>query len=392
MPVDIRPLTEDDRDRWRFVERTAFMDSPEIMDWWMRNYFTPEWGLVAIVDGDIQAASNSIPMELGLEGNNVRMGGVTSVACLPEYRRQGLVAALLRETLERSHARGEPLSGLWTPHPALYRRFGWETCTESYEVTFNPKHVSLEPGPQPAGKIERAGIDDWKAADSVYRQVAMRSNSLVMRDETRWRMTIDFVNERALYIYRSESGEPEAFAIMEQSQSQGSRLMVRDLFAASSDGYRALLALALSHDLAETVQMWTSTQDPLLDIVADPRQVKREPLGGLMLRVVDVAEAFAQRPAYAEGRLVLRLEDRDCPWNEGTWEITSRGHRLSAEPCDDEPMLSLDARALAQLYNGFRSASLLARAGRRLAHHPRAVAMADVLFAMRTRPFCADDF
>jgi predicted acetyltransferase len=111
-----------------------------------------------------------------------------------------------------------------------------------------------------------------------------------------------------------------------------------------------------------------------------------------MLRVVDVAEAFARRPAYAEGRLIVGVTDEVCAWNDGVWEITAAGSRFSAEREEDEPMLTLDARALAQLYNGYRSASQLARAGRIQAHHARALAIADIMFAMRTQPFCADEF
>ncbi len=138
--------------------------------------------------------------------------------------------------------------------------------------------------------------------------------------------------------------------------------------------------------------MWSSVDEPLIDIAIDPRPIAREPFWGLMLRIVDAAEAFGRRPAYGEGRLVLRLRDDVCPWNDGVWEVQSAGPRLVAERCDDEPMLTVDARALAQLYNGFRSATMLARTGRLEAHHPRALAIADILFAMRTTPFCADEF
>ncbi len=391
MATDIRVLDPADIERWKFVQLVSFMGTAEELDRWCA-YYQPEWTLAAFVNGELQASVTSMPYSLTLEGSTVRMGGVTSVACAPEYRRHGLVKELLLETLKRSRDIGEPLSGLWTPHPALYRRYGWEICVDFEKFSFNPKQVALEPGPRPAGSLQRATADDWKAADGVYRKWGLLRNSLLVRSEARWRVLIDN-KDRILYVYRSPAGDPEGFAILQLVAGPNPAvLIIRDLLALSPEAYRALLSLALSHDLVQTVEWSTASDEPFLDIVADPGQVKRETGWALHLRIVDVAEAFSRRPAYGEGRLALKLVDSTCPWNDGVWEIASAGSHFVAERVDDDPALTLDARALAQLYNGYRSATNLARAGRIQAHHPRALAIADIMFAMRTRPVCLDDF
>ena len=390
--TDIRVLPEEDVERWKRINGVAFMDPPDTVDRWAR-YHEAQWTLGAYADGALQATATSAPFVLGLEGSPVRMGAVTSVACMPEYRRRGLVAELLRETLKRSRDLGEPLSGLWTPHPGLYRRYGWEICTEANYHSFEPKHVALSPGPKPGGRIERRAIDDWRLADGVYKQWTARRNSVALRDERRWRSILDFSPDAGFFLYRAESGEAEGYARMRTRQESGvSNLHVNELVALSGEAYRALLGLVLSHDLVSKAYWWTAGDEPVLDIIANPEQVKRERQYGLLLRVVDVAEAFANRPSYGEGRLVVRLIDETCAWNDGTWEISSIGSHLSAERCDDEPMLTLDARAIAQLYNGYRSATNLARAGRIQVHHARALAVADIVLAMRQRPYCMDEF
>lgn len=389
---DIRVLPEEDVERWKRINAVAFMDPPDTVDRWAK-YLEAQWTLGAYADGALQATATSEPFTLGLEGSPLRMGAVTSVACMPEYRRRGLVAELLRETLKRSRDLGEPLSGLWTPHPALYRRYGWEICTEVNRHSFDPKHVTLSPGPRPSGRIERRTTDDWRLADGVYKQWAALRNSVVLRDERRWRSVLDFNPDADFYVYRGESAEAEGYARMRTSQESGSaHLRVNELVALNSEAYRALLGLVLSHDLASQVYVWTAGDDPLLEIIENPEQVKRELQYGLLLRVVDVGEAFGKRPAYGEGRVTIRVIDDTCPWNDGVWEFSSVGSYMAAERCEDEPMLTVDARALGQLYNGFRSATNLARAGRLQAHHARALALADILFAMRTQPFCLDEF
>jgi predicted acetyltransferase len=392
MAVDIRVLTEDDRERWVQVERTGFMSAPEDSGRYIA-LMKPEWALGAFEGGVLQAFVISAPMTMGVEGSSLRMGGVSSVACMPESRRRGLVGALLRETLHRSHGQGDIVSGLWTPHPALYRRYGWEICTDSVNVRFNPKHVQLAPGPRPEGRIERLNASDWRIADSSYREWASRRNSVLIRDEWRWQMLFLAPPDRELFVYRGAGGRIEGHALLNTSLSGNDRtLALYDMAGNTSAAYRALLGFALSYDLVKTVSWWVAADEPVFECLANPEQVTSERHYGLFLRVVNLAEAFDSRPAYADGRITIRLLDDVCPWNDGVWEITSAGHRFAVERCDEEPMLTLDARAAAQLLNGYRSATSLALAGRLEAHHQRALAVADVLFATRARPFCADEF
>jgi len=391
VPTDIHVLREDELERWRYLGATAFMSSAEP---WERatQALRPEWTLVATVDGEMQASVTSIPSGLELEGNKAAMGAVSGVACMPEYRRMGLVAELLVETLKRSRDLGEPLSGLWTPHPALYRRYGWETATDVRLVSFAPKQLALAPGPRPTGRIRRPGENGWQEAARVYREWAGRRNSLMTRDAARWAVLVS-EPETVLYHYVSADGAPEGFALLQTTRAEGAAgLTVRDLVATSSEAYRALVGLVLSHDLVAKVDWYCSVDEPLAEALADPAPARSRLERGLMLRIVDVAEALGRRPAYAEGRLMVRVVDEVCPWNDGVWEVTAAGSRFSVEREDDEPMLTLDVRALAQLFNGYRSATQLARAGRIQAHHARAVAIADIMFAMRTPPFCADEF
>ncbi len=398
MRVDIRVLPQEDADRWKHVVMTAFMDSQQHTDAWAA-FHQPDWTLAAYADGAIQASASSVPFELWLEGSKVAMGGVTSVACMPEYRRQGLVAELMRRTLARSHEKGETVSGLWTPHPALYRRYGYEICTEVARYGFHPKRIALSSGPRAEGRIEESSPAAWREFDRLYRDWGRMRNSLLGRSEQRWTEMVlrDHWDRmrRASYLYRNPAGDAEGYAVLRvpaTGEAVDRTLIVSELIALNGDAYRSLLALVLSHDLAGNVRWLGPPDEPLLDVIVDPAPIERQRHWGLMLRIVDLPEALSQRPVYGEGRVTLAVDDRDCPWNAGTWEVFAAGSHLVAERTDREPMLSLDARALAQLYNGYRSATTLARAGRMQVHHDRALAIADIVFAMRNEPFCADDF
>jgi predicted acetyltransferase len=390
LATDIRVLTADDIERWKLVNSTAFNDPPEVTEREVSLY-EPDWTLAAFVDGELQACVSSIPFELWLEGAAVPMGGVSSVATMPEYRRQGLAGELLRLTLERTHERRQPLSSLWTPHPALYRRYGWEIATLGQRLSFNPKRLQVAP-PTGAGKIERIGPDDWRDASRVYSTWRRTRNSLLGRSEVFWRRVVLEGRRRAAFLYRDAAGEPAGYAVLGLPDVGGRTVTVRDLVAVTGEAYLALLNLVLSHDLANEVTWWAPMDEPLREVAVDPGAIEASVNYGLLLRVVDLQEALSRRPAYGEGRVVIELDDRDCPWNTGRWEVFHSGSHLDAERTDDEPMLVLDARALAQLYNGFRSATSLVQAGRIEARDARGVLVAERLFAMRSTPFCGDDF
>src|SRR3989304_1286043 len=69
----------------------------------------------------------------------------------PEPRRQGYVGRLLRHVLGVMREDGRPLSSLWTPHPSLYRRYGWMVASGGYFYRFNPEEIA------PAGAAPAAG-------------------------------------------------------------------------------------------------------------------------------------------------------------------------------------------------------------------------------------------
>ena len=92
----------------------------------MREIFPPEWTVGAFVDGKLVADVRTVPMIRRFHGATMRFGAVGPVTCLAPYRRRGFVARLLTLSLERMRERGQVLSGLHTPHDALYQRYGWE--------------------------------------------------------------------------------------------------------------------------------------------------------------------------------------------------------------------------------------------------------------------------
>ena len=78
------------------------------------------------------------PRTLVIDGTRLKAGIIVLVATLPEYRRRGLAAALMRELEAIMRHESYDLGMLWTGVPDFYHRLGWETV--------EPRGWIVEPG------------------------------------------------------------------------------------------------------------------------------------------------------------------------------------------------------------------------------------------------------
>jgi predicted acetyltransferase len=395
--ANYRLIVEDDFDRWMHCVGTAFAVEPEGRERMPAFYkrFQLDWTVGADIDGEVGATVTTIPLDMFMEGRVVPFGAVTAVTCLPEYRRQGHVGKLLRMTLELMRERGQHVGALYTPHAPLYRRYGWEICSDQVNHEFGAKKFKIRPG-SAEGRLIPAGYERWQDFDPVYRAYAEGRNGEIVRNKQFWFMAFQggFEFKPGIsYLWESPRGTLDGFLLVREQggtgPGEGNQLNVRHLVALIPDAMRGLLQAVLSFDLAEKIRWHCGPEDPVLDLIDEPIHVDREVDWKHFLRIVNVPGAFAQRPAYSLGTVVVEVADPVCPWNEGTWEMTAAEGSFAVESTATKPHLKLDANALAQVFAGFRKPSELARVGRAelLADDPVRI---DEFFRMRYQPYTHD--
>jgi predicted acetyltransferase len=101
------------------------------------------------------------------------------------------------------------------------------------------------------------------------------------------------------------------------------------------------------------------------------------------------------RPAGAgapDGAFTLEIADAACPWNSGTWRITSEGGRLAAAKAEGAGQIAMEAATFGAVYDGYLRASDAVRAGLAQSTDAQAMALADRAFASESRPLCYDFF
>ena len=408
MATEVRSLRSDaEYERHAFISHYAFNQKrDEAAFARRRTYYDSDWCLGAFDAGEMVAGLVVIPFEQYVSGANIRLGGIASVSCLPERRRGGHVGALLRESLASMRDAGQVLSGLYTPHYSLYRKFGWEIASRMLSYSFPPK-VTRPRMPQPAGSFQRVAPDAWQRLATMHAAHYAIRNGAFARTEKQWRNHVfsDYgIGERDAVIWSNAGGEERGYLVYESRTrpAPGSPfgetiLRVHDWVALDAEAYAAILGYALSHDLADHVLMLTSQDEPLFEALEEPVHVKQPPGAwpGMMLRLVDVPRAIEARPAmpHASGAAVtIALTDAAAPWNEGTWHIACGSGRVSVERTKILPDLEMDVRALAPIYNGFVRPIDAIRVGSVRGSDGGAVEALTAIFAPNFSPYSPDDF
>ena len=364
-----------------------------------------DWCLGAFDGGQLVAGLTIVPFEQHMLGARIPLGGIATVATLPEHRRGGYVGALLRAALVEMRAAGQPLSGLYTPHFSLYRRFGWEIANRVVSYAFGPKtmHTRI---PRPDGSFRRITPDDWRDLAALREPFAAARNGAMLRTERRWRTHVfsEYLRgQHDVVIWSNAAGEPRGYAAyVQQHRSTGDPfgetvLRVIDWVALDGDAYSALLNYLMSHDLTDRIILVVSEDEPVIAAFDEPVHVKQPPGAwtGMLLRLVDLPRAIDARPAPPDAsglEVTLAVTDDAAPWNAGTWRIASSEGRMAAERTNASSEIELDATALGPIYNGFAHPAEVARVGQLKVNEPDAIGRMGRMFATPFQPFCPDDF
>jgi predicted acetyltransferase len=406
MATEIRAITEEELDRAHFILGYSFTAdrSPETR---MKHVECMGRSFALYEDGEMAACLRVLPLRMFLQGDSIALGGVSGVACLPEHRRKGYVGQLLRQALTVMREEGQPLSALHTPHPSLYRRYGWMVASSALLCRFGPKEIAPADAARPEGKAYRVTEEDWPAIAAIYKRFASPRNGYLDRDEHWWKEAVfrRIYDEKRrpndIAVWTDGEGEPSGYLAYHGASEHRpdapstDTISITELVALGADAYAGLLRYLLAHDLAQRVTWWAPVDEPFALTIDEPDRVRREHHYGFMLCVVDVEKAIAARqPAESapEGAITVQIADAAAPWNQGVWRIECSGGRMAATRANGTADLSTDAAAFAAMYNGFLRPSDAARSGLASVNDPNAAALADRILATDYAPHASEFF
>ncbi|MFD5156935.1 GNAT family N-acetyltransferase [Streptomyces hawaiiensis] len=405
--MEIRPTTDDDLDVFVDTLHAAFGQFPETPVeggglWWSA-LETDRCLLALTADGRPVGTAAAYSFELTLPGEIlVPVSGVTAVGVLPSHRRQGVLRAMMRHQLAELRARGEVLSVLLCSEASIYGRFGYGPATYTQRLTV-PRHRAALAVPRargtagpPATGPDNGSVEVVRRAEcgeileDVYDRYRRAQPGALSRPHRWWALRAGqppiSPAPRYVAVHRDADGVPDGYA---SYSIESGTLTVDETIATDSAVFTALARFALGHDLvSKVVFQHVPPGHPLRWQFADFRAGE---VGGdmdwLWVRLLDVPRALTARGWFADGELVLDVDDPFLG-EHGRYLLTVRDGKADCVPTDLEPDLSLDVRDLGSVYLGGTAPSTLVRAGHIRAHHPGAAPLADALFRADRPPQC----
>ena len=361
-------------------------------------------------DGDLLVGTTvSLPLHMTVPGSTLDVAGVTGVGVLPTHRRRGILSALMRHQLADLHDAGaEPVAALWATEPQIYPRFGYGFAARSLGIEVPRERAQLQAAPAAAAAdvslryVPPAELGAL-ATEVFDREVTGRPGAF-RRDARWWRRAAEDPPEgrngaselRGVVAERGDEVVGYAtFRTKAQWTPTGPHgtVMVKELFAVDPGSYARVMEFVLNQDLMATTQLRNRPVDePLLDMLADPRRTKVDINDQLWVRLVDVDRAPVARRYAVPVDVVIKVEDPVCPWNTGCWRVTGDREHAECERVEGNPDLELAIDDLGAVYLGGRSLTRLAAAGRVHEHRRGTLTPASLAFAWDPAPWCQEIF
>lgn len=405
MSYELRPLAEDQLEAYAAQLSRVFTGSrPTTPVDWLRSRIELDRSLAAFDAGGMVGTAGIHSFEMTVPGAlPVRCAGVTQVSVLPTHRRQGILRALMRRQLDDIRERGEPLAALYASQAPIYGRFGYGIATWQTSVVLPRGRSALRVPPADRLRVrlvERA--EATAAAARLHDAVAATRPGAIRRDARHWDdRFVDLPDQRGgaselnHAVVAGEGGVEGlvSYRLRRNPMHSNGTVRVRDLLATTGEASLALWRYCTGIDLSHRLTAENRPLDePVRLALRDPRALAVTVRDGVWLRLVDVTAALRARRYAGPGRLVLRVHDAFCPWNEGCHRLEV-GEDGVAECvlAEGAPDLELDAGDLASAYLGASSFAGLAAAGLATGP-PAALALADRLFQSDHAPWCPTHF
>lgn len=364
---------------------------------------------LAAFDGDVVAGVTAIfSLSMTVPGGPIPVAGVTAVSVLPSHRRRGILSSLMRRQLADVRDRGEAVAALYASEAGIYGRFGYGRAAEDLSFTIPKansafiKNAPVDPAlrlrvAKPAAA--RADLEQLFASVQAERPGRYARNSHfwdgVLADEEfdqqgngnlRCLLAEDAGGVRGYALFRvkptwNESGIPDG------------ELRLHELYAADPAAYALLWRGVLDRDLVTRVKTWgRPVDDPIIHLLAEPRQLNARWSDELWVRLVEVDKALTARAYAAPVDVVIEVLDDVCPWNAGRWRLTADTTGAECKATDEEAQVSLPVSALGAAYLGAGSLTSLLGAGLLAEHSPGSVRALGTAMAWEPKPWAGLTF
>jgi predicted acetyltransferase len=270
---------------------------------------------LAHMGGEIVGGYMLLPGGQFFGGKSVPAHGVTGVAVHPAWRRRGVAGALMRDGIRLARENGAALAPLHAATVRLYRRWGWEVCSETLrQIVQTAALTGLSGEGTVRSRPDRTAVEAMRRAHLTQWDGPL--------DRADWFLSVEWdPGDPATTHYEYgwfEGDRLTGFVRYTSSRDAGDwiRIRVQEFIFTTEDALRGLLGFLGGQESmsSEVIFGHSALVDlsPLLWLLPEPHRAL-EMKGNLcwMQRIVDIDAAMRARgwPARAAGRVELEVTD-----------------------------------------------------------------------------------
>ncbi|MFQ5979140.1 MAG: enhanced intracellular survival protein Eis [Candidatus Heimdallarchaeota archaeon] len=338
----------------------------------MEDFKSPIWlepghsrSLLMKDNGKIIANLTICSFESAIRGYAIPFGGIAEVATAPTHRRQGLVRALHAAAFQNMKDNGEVLSILGPFDVAFYEKFGFATAEEWRQHSFQAENLrTVQPSPSIAVRELRSTEEAPKLLELTRSMT--RFGSIVF---PRLQDLEEAITSHNAFIFE-ENGEPVGwtkFHFRLDSNKQWT-MIVSILSAWKTDEVLLALVHLIKNYGAQCLGslIWNCfPQVPVRPFLKDRFKAQTKFQGEYMVRIVDFSNycELIQIPERASAEIIIQIQDKMCPWNNGTYLLQPQEGNLVVEETDQTPDVVLNALRLSRVVGGLTTPTTLRTVG-----------------------------
>jgi predicted acetyltransferase len=269
-------------------------------------------------------------MTASCRGADLRCGGVAAVAILPESRRAGVGAEMMRFALERMKSDRYDLSSLYPYREGYYRRLGYEVCGRRTMLSVPGEKL---PRPDSDLTVRTLTPGSWDGLPDVYAAFAERYAGMHKRTEREWKALTKPADPAPLIF---AVGSPaEAYVVIRQPGEFWGETSVTEICWATRAGYLGALGVLARFGINRSKVSWYEPSDsPFLAGFLD-RGVEASVSRPIMFRAIDAASSLGAIQTEASGEFAIRVTDGCQTPDAVTLRVAFSPNGVEATPAAD---------------------------------------------------------
>lgn len=358
MEIGYGKKTSEERKQIYHMYQEIFQDPEEFADYYFQYLYPKNQVLKLIKNGQLASMIHLNPYTLVWNQREFSASYIVAVATLSCYRRQGMMAELLKRAMRDMFDRGELFTYLIPAKEAYYKPFDFSFVMDWPEGQIEFQGESLTDSGKNSSFSEKSMIYEYEIRQimpSMYKEAADYLNQVRGEQFSLWvKADEEYVRQQDAEM-KSEGGG--LYLIMKAGQYEGiffctmgnDSLSCTNLWLPQKMRAEELGRLLYQKFRKEKIEVCLPGE------ICRRNDLKTEPHPKIMIRILCLARLLEQMRGKQKMSLTLFVEDRFLPENEGCfiWQLGMEKSRVILS--EKEPDWRIGIGELTELIFGYGS-------------------------------------